>query len=387
MAQIYRRPELAGQMARQLLRPGVLDEGLRSGLFISGLRRIGKTTFLQQDLIPALEAEGAVVIYVDLWAEPQASPMRLVLRAIKAVLGDLQSSASALLGRLKRVGALDVGFASFRLGFKVDRVGESDGPTIAEALTRVVDETRRTVVLIVDEVQHALSTEDGQAMMLALKAARDAINARPDAAGSFVFIGTGSHRSMVHEMTTRRNQAFTGATSTAFPVLGRDFVEHQLARLQAEGLAPLPSADAATGAFARLGGRPEEFTKALRQLISSATPGMDVDRTFEVIADTLRSSAADMELSRVEQVGALGSAIFDYIAGVEGDVSGLFTGEAAERYSAVVGRVVRIEEIQPVVLELMAANVIMRRSHGKYAITDPFVQEIWRERRAFRGKL
>ena len=51
-------------MASQLLHPGVLDEGLRSGLFLSGLRRTGKTTFLRNDLIPALEQEGALVIYL-----------------------------------------------------------------------------------------------------------------------------------------------------------------------------------------------------------------------------------------------------------------------------------------------------------------------------------
>ena len=41
MADIYRRPEMAVQMAKQLLHPGVLDEGLRSGLFLSGVRRTG----------------------------------------------------------------------------------------------------------------------------------------------------------------------------------------------------------------------------------------------------------------------------------------------------------------------------------------------------------
>ena len=49
-------------MAQQLLNPGILAEGLRSGLFISGLRRTGKTTFLIPDLLPALEEKGAVVI-------------------------------------------------------------------------------------------------------------------------------------------------------------------------------------------------------------------------------------------------------------------------------------------------------------------------------------
>jgi predicted AAA+ superfamily ATPase len=43
---IYHRNDLAEHMATQLLNPVVLDEHLRSGLFISGLRRTGKTTFL-----------------------------------------------------------------------------------------------------------------------------------------------------------------------------------------------------------------------------------------------------------------------------------------------------------------------------------------------------
>ena len=54
MARIYHRPTLAAEMAQQLLYPGALDEGLRSGSLISGLRRTGKTTFLVADLIPAL---------------------------------------------------------------------------------------------------------------------------------------------------------------------------------------------------------------------------------------------------------------------------------------------------------------------------------------------
>jgi hypothetical protein len=62
VATIFRRPELAAQLASRLLHPSVLDEGLRSGLFLSGQRRTGKTTFLRNDLIPELERQGAVEI-------------------------------------------------------------------------------------------------------------------------------------------------------------------------------------------------------------------------------------------------------------------------------------------------------------------------------------
>jgi hypothetical protein len=51
-----------------------------------------------------------------------------------------------------------------------------------------------------------------------------------------------------------------------------------------------------------------------------------------------------------------------------------------------VSREVRVDEIQPVANELLAANLIMRRGHGLYGVTDPFVQEIWRERQAVLSK-
>ncbi len=140
MAEVFRRPELAAELASRLLRPGVLDEGLRSGLVLSGLRRTGKTTFLRTDLVPELEAQGAVVIYVDLWSNTKVSPAAQV-----------------------------------------------------QAFTELVDQSGGDVVLIVDEVQQAISTEEGNQMLLALKAARDAINPRPGTPGHFLFLGTGSH--------------------------------------------------------------------------------------------------------------------------------------------------------------------------------------------------
>jgi hypothetical protein len=65
----------------------------------------------------------------------------------------------------------------------------------------------------------------------------------------------------------------------------------------------------------------------------------------------------------------------------------LFSAEAAAAYSKAIGREVKVEEAQPVVNELMATNLIMRKGHGLYGITDPFVQEMWRERKAIEGKL
>ncbi|MCT0199307.1 ATP-binding protein [Synechococcus sp. CS-1325] len=383
MAEVFHRPRLAAELAGRLLHPGVLDEGLRSGLFLSGLRRTGKTTFLLTDLVPELEAQGAVVVYVDLWSDIKVSPATLVYAAVRRVLADLVTPTSTPLARLRRLRGLDLGGMGFRFGFQLEQLGEPGGATLAQALTEVVDQAQGDVVLIVDEVQQAITTEEGNQMLLALKAARDAINPRPGTPGHFLFLGTGSHRALVGELTARRNQAFAGATSLPYPVLDLEYVRHVLQRLREENVKPLPAEEIAWRAFQTLGHRPEEFLRALGQLQASLRSGSGLmpDELLPVIAATLRGSAADLELQKVEQLGGLAMAIFDRVARDDGPAKGLFSAEAAAAYGDAIGREVRVEEIQPVVNELLADNVLMRLGHGLYGVADPFVQEIWQERR------
>ena len=251
---------------------------------------------------------------------------------------------------------------------------------------KLVDTARTTVVLILDEVQQAITTEEGNALLLALKAARDAINPRPDTPGYFQFIGAGSHRAQVSELTARRNQAFHGATTHAFPLLAEDYVDHLLARLRDSPGAIVPSRAVAVAGFAVLGHRPEEMLRALGQLQTLAAHA-DPNALFPVITATLRSAAADVELAKLADLGGLATAVFERIATTDGDARGLFSNEAAADYGRRLGREVRIEDIQPAVNDLMDANLVMRRGHGLYGLSDPYVQEIWRERRALEARV
>ena len=380
---LFHRPALAEQMAKQLLEPGLLDQGLRSGLFLSGLRRTGKTTFLRQDLIPALEAKGAIVIYVDLWADTKADPATLVHAAIRRALADLQAPGSGVLGRLARLKGVDVGAGGFKFGFQLNEVGAKGGVTLAQALTEVIELARTDLVLIVDEVQQALAGDDGAQMLLAIKAARDAINPRPDTPGHFLFIGTGSHRAQVVGMTLQGKHAFAGATSVEYPTLDGDYVAYVLQGIAEEGAPVLPSLPVATAAFNLLGRRPEELIRALRQL--QREDPAEADRLLPVIASTLKGAAADVELRKLEDLGVLAGAIFDRVARVEGDATGLFTADALADYAATVGREVTADQVQRVSEELRDANLIVRKGHGTYAVTDPFVQQAWRERKMLAG--
>lgn len=374
MSLTFHRPELAAQMARQLLRPGPLEQTLQSGLFISGPRRVGKTTFLKYDLIPELEKEGAIVIYVDLWAQPQANPADLVTAEIRKTLQALSTPQSALLARLKALSHIEVGAAGFKFGLKLDQLGKPNGTTLAEALTELVDEARTDVVLIIDEVQHTLGTQQGSELLFALKAAREAINKRPKTPGRFIFIGTGSHRAQVQELVVRGNQAFQGAESREFPVLGADYVKFMLDQIRPQLQEMTPSLDVATAAFEQLGSKPEEITKAF-QALRAADHSVPADTQLPIIVNALKVSAGDIELARLEQLGSLAGEVFSRICAAKDVARGLYSLEALEAYRGALGREVTSTEVQTALAALSDGNLVMRKDHGRYEVTDPFVKQ------------
>lgn len=375
---LFHRATYAAQMAEQLLNPGPLDESTRSGVFLSGIRRVGKTTFLRQDLIPALEARGALVIYVDLWADRTKSPSALVQEAVRNTLRQLQTPGSGLLQRFK---GFNLGAAGFSFGFQLDGVGQPGGATLAQAFEELVNKAKINVVLIVDEVQQTLGTEEGFALLHALKAARDAVNAKPGTPGRFLFIGTGSHKSLLADMTSRRAQPFAGALSASYLVLGQDFVQWQLQRIAATPGVALPSLEAAWQGFQTMGHRPEELFRALRQL--QHVGGADLDTAFRIICATLADAAADVELKAVEEFGELGKAVFERIAtGPEDGAAGLFGADALAAYAERTGSAVDTSQVQNIVDKMVSANLVLRPTHGKYTVADPFVRKVWRDKLA-----
>lgn len=381
----FHRPQLAIEMAEQLLKPKGLQVAVRSGLFLGGLRRIGKTTFLRSDLVPALENQGAIVLYVDLWSNTSAKATDLLLNEVRRKLEELQDADSKAWSLLKRVKGLDVGGAGFKFGFSLTDLGKPEGTTLAAAFSELVALAKTDVVVIVDEVQHALGSDDGHAMLLSLKAARDEINTRQGTPGHFLFIGTGSHRARVRELTIKGNQAFNGALSQDFPVLGEDFVQWLLDESAMGERAP--SLASAFDSFQRLGRRPEELMKALMAL-QNMEHGQQPDDDLRAITEAVRQTAAEHDLARLEQLGPLANAIFGRVVREGGNgVKGIFSEATLDEYSKELGRKVGLEEIQPAANALLDANLLARNGHGVYGVSDPFVGEAYKTRQALYQKL
>ena len=360
MGTFFRRQQLAADLAVRLLQPSLLDEGLRSGLFLVGMRRTGKTTFLRNDKIPELERRGAAVVYVDLWSDTRPNPAATLQAAIRQSIADLNNPPRRKSCPIRT---------------------ESDDAALTDDLTDLVEQSRSDVVLIVDEVLEAMNSVEGHQMLQAIKAARDAINTRPSSPGHFVLVGTHSRDDMLHELTMHSEQAFAGATVIPFPLLDEEYVHHVLARLSAEGEPFIPTPAAAWEAFQALGYRPEEFLRALRHLQCDDPMHLDPNQHLALIVKNLQTQRAEMELSTVENMGDLAPVILDWMAEGNQPMRGHHVQEGLQTFSTTLGRTVSEEEIQSVLHNLSRKSIIKRLSFAHYTISDPVVLQVWRERR------
>ena len=373
---LFHRPHYAQALAQQLLQPGPLDQGLLSGVFLSGIRRIGKTTFVRKDFIPALLDHGALVLYVDLWTDRSRPPTGLLQEAVRAAAAELHQPASALLQQLRRVKGASLGVAGISLGIQLDGLGTPAGATLAEVFVELVRKAQGDVVLVIDEVQQAMASQDGQDMLFALKAARDRVNTATDLPGRLLIVGTGSHKSLVTDMATRRSQAFAGAHTASFEPLGKDYVEWFLKRVSAAGLT-VPSLQAAFAGFRDMGSRPEELAKAVRQLQDevAAGRGADADKAFATVCATLATAVAELDIQSIEDAGELAVLAFSRIAA--GQARGLYAADTLSSFSESLGREISANDMTPAIDKLVAANLIIRKGHGNFEIADPFVKQVW----------
>lgn len=257
----YPRTALASSLADAMQGKDVFSDA-PNGLFLAAPRRTGKSTFLQADLMPELQRRHVVVVYVDLWADQRRDPGSLIAEAV----------GQALLKQLGMVAktARSAGLDSISVaGIKIDtsRIGKVDGSTLADALRALAEASKAPVALVIDEAQHALTSEAGEAAMAALKSARDQLN-RPGQV-RLMLVMSGSDRDKLLRLVNTHAAPFFGSQIHRMPELGADFIAHiaQLIIRQRADLAPVNEATLVE-AFARFGQRPQFFMEALGQVLS-----------------------------------------------------------------------------------------------------------------------
>lgn len=215
---LLRRHQLATALAQDLAGESLVDYS--SGMFLAAPRRTGKSTFLNNDFIPECVQRGWLPVYVDLWSDRDAAPAQLISGAIGTALARFEG---ALARTAKKAGVDRINLLR-TLSWDFTRPQLPAGTTLAQALAVLHQVSGQLVVLIIDEAQHALNSEDGLNAMFALKAARDHLN-RGDRPDGLRLVFTGSSRDKLANLVLKSKQPFFGASITPFPLLGREYVE------------------------------------------------------------------------------------------------------------------------------------------------------------------
>lgn len=264
----YPRPQLVQQLTHAMRGEGLFSDA-HNGLFLAAPRRTGKSTFLQRDLKPALEALGVVVVYADLWSDLHRDPGDLIAEAIGLEI----HRHLGVVARLTKAAGVDGMTLPGGMTIDTSRIGKPDGTTLVAALRELHRLAGKPVALIVDEAQHALVSEQGEAAMTALKSARDQLNAPGQV--NLMLVMSGSDRDKLLRLVNTNGAPFYGSRIERLPELSGDFVRFLVDRIEAQrpDLKPVDTTTLAQ-AFGLFGHRPQFFIQAVGDALNPmATQG------------------------------------------------------------------------------------------------------------------
>jgi hypothetical protein len=369
----FQRKTLANQLTKQLLTPSVTSAS-GSGLFLAAPRRIGKSTFLREDLRPALLQQGVLVLYADLWANKLQDPGETIVNVVRAELAKHQGVVTRL--------ARSVGLEKLSLGgllLNMEKVGLPAGMSLSSALAVLSDEIKTTIVLIIDEAQHALTTANGSNTLFALKAARDELNS--SAHFGLRVVATGSNRDKLTMLRSGREQAFYGAPLIDFPALGEDFIEWFCRQIEL----PVPLDPAITfELFQRAGCRPEVLSAAADALrFDFALSATNTHPKFEAAIEAQITEAQNDIFRTLGSLTPLQRVVLTVMA-EDGERFAPFEDQTMTKYkrllkpkrSAAKGNTVSmskdldISNVQGALTALQEKALVWRAARGVYAIEE-----------------
>lgn len=171
----------------------------------------------------------------------------------------------------------------------VSQVGIGKNVSLAEALGALSKETKKMIVLIIDEAQHANTTENGINTMFALKSARDMLNTN-DRHG-FRLLATGSSQSRLSNMVNGKDQAFLNGWLMELPFLGVDYLKWALGHYPT---IPAMPDNVLAEVFSKLKYSPEYLERSLAEL-AGTPPNRPSGRVLLLVKSQIESLAATMK--------------------------------------------------------------------------------------------
>lgn len=372
---VYHRPELAARLAKLIMQVAV-GSSASSGVFLAAPRRTGKSTFAREDLRPALENAGAIVLYADLWQDLTKDPGLVIVEAIREAVG----RNDGFITRLAKASGIEK-VAVGGLNFSLDKIGLGKDIDLTTTLVALSDESQKLIVLMIDEAQHAITTEAGVAALFALKAARDELNSSRH--HGLRVVCTGSNRDKLAMLRNSKDQAFFGASMVPFPTLDRNYIDWLCEHIDLPS--PLDPAEVYE-LFKESGYRPEMLGAAADAIRFDFF--IDPENVRERFAELVRAQADELNANLKKVLHSLTpiqSAVIR-VMGSMGDSYAPFEAPTMDLYAAAMKQAgiaqtaikVEVPGVQQALIALQEKNLVWKASRGVYAVDEHVIVDLLR---------
>ncbi len=306
--------------------------GATTALTLFAPRRMGKTEFVNKDLLPLAEEQGYITAYVNFWDRKQSPADSLIVGLTKAT-------------------------ASLTLEDK----GEADKLEVIQQLFDLLLKDGRQLLLALDEVQHLATDKKFEPIVYAL---RGIIDPNRD---QIRVLYTGSSRGGLRKLFARRNAAlFSSSQQIDLPTFGRGYLEFTADVFnQATGRAL--NINECAKAFRTVKKVPYDFRGVIDMLITHG--GTDIAGVAELyLADNSQEDTYRVSWDSLKPMDKL---VLQYII-MRGGV-GIYTVEARSHLAEQLGLdVLDTAPVQNAVNRLRRDGHIASVAQGQYEMEDPY---------------
>jgi len=349
----FGRPELAKKYL------GLFKLGLTSARGLFARRRMGKTEFLKNDLIPLAQLEGYTTVYANLWdleSDPAVIIVSELYQAIKST--GFQETWSKLKKTVKKISATaSIGIAKGSIEAQLAENQQVVGTMLMDVM-KAFDKTTMHMIVVIDEAQ-VLAYESNTHFAHALRAALDIRKDRI----KVIFAGS-SETTLRRMFGVPAEPFYNWAPLEPFELLGKEFVEAMVKQVNKISKYPL-SLQKALDAFEHLKRTPEFFRRYIEYYVTNPLAG--AEHALEVTQSKVFNDKGFKQ--QWDNLLPIDRIILFVIAKGKSDLYGKET-------MGFIGNSLGIEQgidktsIQNAQRRLTSANIITKMQYGLYQFED-----------------
>jgi hypothetical protein len=357
----FARPELAGTYL------DAFDLKLSSARGLFARRRMGKTEFLQQDLLPAARERGYLIAYTNLW-ESRTNPDTALISALKDALAPqgIKAVLSAMGKPVRKVKAGAKMPGGIEGTLEAELATEQSGLALREVLKQI-DKQKKPLLLVIDEAQvlaHAENSDFAHALRAGLDVRKDRIKV----------IFAGSSETTLRAMFARASEPFYNwAALEPFPLLDVEFVDYTIKLMNSMARNRL-KLEQGVHAFSELHSTPEFFKRFVERYMLYQLQGAEA-----ALSHTKAAVFSDEQFNK--QWSAMNSADQAVVTLIARGDSGVHSAAGLSRLTELLGRPVNKSTSSHALRRLQQDNVVTRLAIGEYRIEDEAFAE-WIRRKA-----